>query len=622
MLSLLILLLILLTGYLIMSQLVPTWPGVMRIAAGWLTGVLLYTWMALTLITISNYDIGIISTALVFGVVSLYLITIQKPTWTTFNSLSIRLSLAAILIFWGSLFGWLFYTHMFQPKVDGLYSGGSSWGDMALHATLINKFAGQSELDLTSPIYASHTTNYPFLFDFFTALIYRGGFTLSQTLAGIGLVTSLSIILLMFFLAWKITGKVITGWLFTWLFMANGGLGVYYFWRDWVSSETSLWNFLTHMELSYAHLGNYYIHWSNVISDGLLPQRGLLIGLAIFCLIILLWYEWWQQPKRPQLLYASSLLISLLPLFHVHTFFSLFGMLVWIIGFGWWSKRLTIRQSIIVLILTLLPAVAQFWWMFSNTPDAHQFVRFQTGWMESPYSFIAFWIWNMGVGFLFFTLGSIYFFHFVKGQQFIKVLLAPLLVLFIICNLVIFQPYDYDNIKFLYLSYWGVMLMVSVLLTCWWQHKQYFLVIFLVILMTLAGTLAILRETQTSWMIASSEEVEVAQQINAKTDPTSIFLTSDAHNHLVPMLAGRSVVLGYRGWLWTHGIDYSQTEADVAQMFAGGEEAKLLLNQYHVDYVYIGPKEKSQYNVNQKFFDDNFTKEVLSEEENLYQTQI
>ncbi len=594
----------------------------MRIAAGWLMGVLLYTWMALTLIIIFNYDIATISTALVCGVVSLYLITFQKPAWTTFNSLSVRLSLAAILIFWGSLFSWLFYSHMFQPKVDGLYSGGSSWGDMALHATLINKFAGQSELDLTSPIYASHTTNYPFLFDFFTALIYRGGFTLSQALTSIGVVTGLSIILLMFFLAWKITGKIITGWLFTWLFMANGGLGVYYFWRDWVSSETSLWNFLTHMELSYAHLGDYYIHWSNVISDGLLPQRGLLIGLAIFCLIILLWYEWWQQPKRPQLLYASSLLISLLPLFHVHTFFSLFGMLVWIIGFGWWSKRLTIRQSIIVLILTLLPAVAQFWWMFSNTPDAHHFVRFQPGWIESPLSFNSFWIWNMGVGYLFFTLGSIYFFHFVKGFQFVKVILAPLLVLFIICNLVIFQPHDYDNIKFLYLSYWGVMLMASVLLTSWWQHKQYLLVIFLVILMTFTGMLSILRETQTSWMIASSEEVEVAQQIKAKTDPTSIFLTSDAHNHLVPMLAGRSVVLGYRGWLWTHGIDYSQTEADVAQMFAGGEEAKLLLNQYHVDYVYIGPKEKSQYNVNQKFFDDNFTKEVLSEEENLYQTQI
>ncbi len=621
MLSLPLLLLIFLTGYLLISQVMPSWPGIMRLAAGWIVGIIFFAWLTLLIIAFTNFNLGLVVVSTLFAVTAILLAKFRPPSWSIFQTTSLHFSLAAVMILWGSLFSWLFYSHMFQPKVDGLYSGGSSWGDMALHATLINKFAVQSELDLTSPIYASHTTNYPFLFDFFTALIYRGGFTLSQALISIGVVTGLSIILLMFFLAWKITGKIITGWLFTWLFMANGGLGFYYFWRDWQDSDKPIWNFILSMQSNYANLFDNNIFFTNITIDSILPQRGFLFGMAVFCLIILVWYEWWQQPKKNHLLYASSLLISLLPLFHVHTFLTLFGMLVWVIGFGWWSKRLTVYMSVSVLILSLLPALAQFWWMFGNTPDAHQFVRFQTGWMDSTLSFASFWMWNMGVSFLFFTLGSIYFFHFVKGLQFVKVILAPLLVLFIICNLLIFQPFAYDNVKLMFLAYWGVMLMASILLTIWWEKKQYLIVIMIVLLMTVAGTLAILRETYTSWMIASSEEVEVAQQIKAKTEPTSIFLTSDAHNHLVPMLAGRSVVLGYRGWLWTHGIDYSQTEADVAQMFAGGEKAIKLLKKYNVDYIFVGPTERNNFEVNEEFLKKNYPVIELSGNTILYQTK-
>src|SRR5207244_6675405 len=63
-----------------------------------------------------------------------------------------------------------------------LYSGGGAWGDLALHATFIEKFATQTKLNLTSPIYAQEKTTYPFLFDFYAAQLVRFGFTLQAAL--------------------------------------------------------------------------------------------------------------------------------------------------------------------------------------------------------------------------------------------------------------------------------------------------------------------------------------------------------------------------------------------------------------------------------------------------------
>jgi uncharacterized membrane protein len=72
-------------------------------------------------------------------------------------------------------------------------------------------------------------------------------------------------------------------------------------------------------------------------------------------------------------------------------------------------------------------------------------------------------------------------------------------------------------------------------------------------------------------------------------------LTTDQHNHVVPMLTGRAVVMGYRGWLWTHGIDYHRLERDVARMFVPDVDAPQLFARYGVTHVYVGPGERRTY---------------------------
>jgi uncharacterized membrane protein len=107
-----------------------------------------------------------------------------------------------------------------------------------------------------------------------------------------------------------------------------------------------------------------------------------------------------------------------------------------------------------------------------------------------------------------------------------------------------------------------------------------------------SGVLAVQRESTLHWRLFSAGDQAAAAVVRERTPPRSVFLTAPLHNHPVMGLAGRATVLGFPGWLWTHGYPYREREADVRTMYAGGGEALALLQRYGVDYVFIGPGER------------------------------
>ncbi len=78
--------------------------------------------------------------------------------------------------------------------------------------------------------------------------------------------------------------------------------------------------------------------------------------------------------------------------------------------------------------------------------------------------------------------------------------------------------------------------------------------------------------------------------------------------------------MGYPGWLWTYGIDVSQTTEDIRTIYAGGPEAAQLMSRYGVRYVEVGPEEYFQYVVGTNFF-SQFPIVVRSSDRVLYQIQ-
>jgi hypothetical protein len=101
------------------------------------------------------------------------------------------------------------------------------------------------------------------------------------------------------------------------------------------------------------------------------------------------------------------------------------------------------------------------------------------------------------------------------------------------------------------------------------------------------GGLSVYREVRLHSLMFSTEDLQLAKYVREQTPKDAIFLTSDRHNHPIPCLAGRRIVMGYRGWLWTHGIDYHSRERDVLEIYKGSSQMDNLLKQYYASYVLL-----------------------------------
>jgi uncharacterized membrane protein len=71
-------------------------------------------------------------------------------------------------------------------------------------------------------------------------------------------------------------------------------------------------------------------------------------------------------------------------------------------------------------------------------------------------------------------------------------------------------------------------------------------------------------------------------------------------------LTGRRLLMGYWGQLWVSGIPYQQRQADVQAIYAMGPGADALLRSYKVDYVLIGPDERSTLHANEAAYAAQF----------------
>lgn len=534
-----------------------------------------------------------------------------------------RFEIITYLVFtlaWSAILLPLFISHNFYQKTDGLYSGGGAWGDLALHSTFIQKFTQQPKLNLTSPIYSAEKTTYPFLFDFYTALFVQSGHTLQASLVITSFLFTMAFLQLAYFFIIRISSSHGGAALFTFLFLFNGGVGVWHAYQDFMKSGKTLLSFLSTMNVEYAHLAVYKIHWSNIIADYLLPQRAFLAGLPIFVLILMTLRSLWvARSTHADQRFFVVILIGLLPLFHTHTFLAAIGFLVFFIACEYLLHKRSLLSWLLPFLLLCALAIPQLFWQLSHT-FGHGFMRIQYGWKKGDESIVLFWLRNMGMEALLFGIAGAYTLLFERRKHFVHMMFVAFTLLFVITNIVIFQPHDYDNMKLMIYSHFVFTVVSTIALIALWKKNVFAkaLTLFLCVSLTITGVLSVIRESYTSWRIATNGDIQIASHIKEKTNPYGIFLTADSHNHPVTMLAGRSTIMGYRGWLWTHGIDYKQTERDVVAMFAGTQETPVLLKKYQVSYVYIGDAERDSFHANEEYFQSHYNVVYQNESGTVY----
>ena len=192
-----------------------------------------------------------------------------------------------------------------------------------------------------------------------------------------------------------------------------------------------------------------------------------------------------------------------------------------------------------------------------------------------------------------------------------RLLIAPFSLVFIVANLVKFQPWDWDNSKLLVFWYLASAVAVGALLVRLWRSHPVGAIgaAGMWLSLVLSGGLSLMQflpPQGPSYVWFTAEQVQLAADVRRLTPPKAVFVTGEQPNNPIADLAGRSVLMSYPGWLWSYGIDYRRREADLSKIYQGGAPALDLLHRYHADYVVIGPEERTAMQPAVDYFNGQF----------------
>ena len=183
-----------------------------------------------------------------------------------------------------------------------------------------------------------------------------------------------------------------------------------------------------------------------------------------------------------------------------------------------------------------------------------------------------------------------------------RLLAAGAFLILLIAEFIIFQPNEYDNNKLIYVWF----------LLCLPMAADYALEIFarlrglggrrvIAVLFLLAcflsAWLTVARETISDYQAYSATDIAVADYVKQNTPEHSVFLTGTQHLDPVASLAGRTIVCGSDLYLYFHGFSTTQRKQEISAFYEDPANNLDLLSRYGVEYVYVSPYERTDYDV-------------------------
>lgn len=502
----------------------------------------------------------------------------------------------------GFLF-WHFSKEMLQVRQDGWYVGQVNlYGDLVYHLALINKFLTSPSVLIDNPIFAHDKVNYPIFADYITSLVSKltgVDFALFITtfFGGIVVLITSRLFIKTFIKNDKIAFLALT------LFFLNGGFGFYYFFHDFGLSQKTFLEFLFSLPREYTDLKNLGYWWINSFLAYFLPQRGFLFAFPITLAVLLLLYRGYQNSKKTFFLVAG-LLAGTLPLVQAHSLFVIFMLAAFYapLSLIYSKKRKALVFNWIIFSFTTVLLAYPFFNIISSVENPTQYIRYDPGW-TSKENLLWFWFKNLGL----FAPTLIIATAWLIKKTNLFVLYLPFLLIFVISNIWIFQPWEFDNSKLLIYWYFASTIVVGkFLFEVFFSQStvKKILGILVVFIMIFSASLDIFRTFTpvTSYQIFSLKDLEIAKATELLTPRDAIFVTASNHNHPIPTLAGRSTLIGFHGWVWSHGANYLDRAHDVNTIYLGEESAKELIKKYKVSYVTVGSQEKTDFPINLGYY--------------------
>lgn len=496
----------------------------------------------------------------------------------------------------------LHQAYVYTP--NGLYAGYVNiWGDWAAHLSFTGSFAYGHNFPPEFPVDPGHRLGYPFMVDFLAANLVPLGMSLTESLTATSAMLGLAFPGVLYLAAVRFAGGRVAAVIAVFVFLLSGGLGFVYLLTDVHDYGISI---LSALPREYTLNRDVNLQWLNPVLAYLVPQRSTLFGFSLaLILLVILWIALHEDLGWRPFVFAG-LVAGMLPVFHVHAWGTAVAL-----PFFWalFDRR---RQWIAYFLPALVIGLPILVWMWppDNTsmcgdlPSLHGYC-IQPGWLSfddwtkqsllfAVPLFAWFWIWNT----------SVFPVVLLVAQALPRWLptaypawFAPMWLWFLVPNVLVLQPWVWDNTKFFvfWLLLGGILAggLLAALLRRGGAAAS--VAVVAMVLLGLSGFVDLWRASNfqaSAVQFTDAGGLKVADWVRTHTSPSAVFAVADDHNSPIPTLAGRRELVGYPGWLWTYGLaDYVQKESDDNKILRGDPTAMTLVHKYGIDYVMIGPQE-------------------------------
>ena len=467
--------------------------------------------------------------------------------------------------FWTLVLGCFFYYLLMDASMllNYVQVKGAAFGDLPFHLSIISSFAcgcnnkRNGLYDILTPFFANEKLAYPFIPDFLSGvLMATGKATIRAALFYPSALMCLSFFVGMYSLSFRFSLSHAASFLSCIIFPNLGGLG-------WI-------NYICYPDIGYGNWIHYwgknqYEYWFHALFHIITPQRSALFAFPL-CYWTLYSLIVGVKKKDIRLFILAGIFTGFTPLVQVHGYVT---MAQWSIVFCLvtsfslkkrkksWIKFIKLWAAFaIVANVMAFPQLTPF---IKRISTSSKFMQINPIWKtrdKEKYGnfFGPIILWWRGLG-IFGAIAIIFGFAAMKKQQ-IKMYI-PSMVVFLIANIIRYQPWELDNTKVFYDGWIPLALpVVSQYLLILYKNKKlrilFYLFLFASCFSAMLHSYDCLVSTVT---IFSKSDISFGYWIAENTPPNSIFVTSQWHAHPVESVGGRQLYIGFSGWITTHGIN-------------------------------------------------------------------
>lgn len=504
----------------------------------------------------------------------------------------------------------LMYNHILFPMDGGaLASGQSTYGDLSMHLGIITSLAQQQQFPPDYSILPGSLLSYPFLVDSLSSSLMVFGLGLRWAVLLPSFLFVLALVAGVYIVAYTIFGKHSVAILSGVLFFFNGGFGFAYFLEKAKLDPSNFTRIFTAYYQTPTNYNDMNVRWANTICDMIVPQRTTLAGWTVVLVAFYLLYSALTSKRRRDYLVLGCV-AGAMPMIHTHSFLAL-GIVSAVSFFLFLAeeedkKRYVVNWVIYGAIAIGVALPQLFFWTFSQATGG-EFLRFQFNWVNENDPYLWFWIKNVGIVFL--LLLPAWMAANKKQQKFY----LPFLAVYVVAELVLFQPNEYDNNKLFFIWYMlSAMLVANFMVLVFHRLKgvqgRGVLAAMVLFAAVYSGVLTIGREFRSGgqYTLYTIEDVHAAEYVMEETPADSLFLTGRQHLNPISVLAGRNILVGPDLYLYFHGFreELADRSAILKEVYESDTDVRQLAATYQFDYVYISRYERNDYQINESKFED------------------